>query len=153
MLDKIERDSDRVDFEGRGRSCRCTPRRTRPRARSRTAARCRPRGRGQRRRDRADPLRQLGPRADGPADQAGQEEPGRVRGRAVDRTKRLAKGFRKKINRQIFGDGIGTLATLATSPAAATTFTVDSTQYLKVGQIIDVRTKTTARSRTPATCR
>jgi hypothetical protein len=26
---------------------------------------------------------------------------------------------------------------------AATTFTVDSTQYLKVGQIIDVRTKTT----------
>jgi hypothetical protein len=59
----------------------------------------------------------------------------------TDRTKRLADGFRKKVNRQLFGDGIGTLATLATSPAGATTFTVDSTQYLKVGQIIDVRTK------------
>lgn len=61
----------------------------------------------------------------------------------TDRSKRLAKGFRKKVNRQLFGDGLGTLATLASSPAAATTFTVDSTQYLKVGQIIDVRTKST----------
>lgn len=61
----------------------------------------------------------------------------------IDRGERLAKGFRKKMNRQIFGDQLGTLATLATSPAAATTFTVDATQYLKVGQIIDVRTKTT----------
>jgi hypothetical protein len=55
----------------------------------------------------------------------------------------LAKNMRKGINRQVFGDGLGTLATLATSPAGSTTFTVDSTQYLKIGQVIDVRTKTT----------
>lgn len=61
----------------------------------------------------------------------------------TDRTKRLAMGFKKKVNRQFFGDGFGTIATLATSPAAATTFTVDSVQYVKVGQIIDVRTKAT----------
>jgi hypothetical protein len=56
-------------------------------------------------------------------------------------TDRLAKGMRKAINRQVFGDGTGTLATLATSPAAATTFTVDSTQYLRVNQVVDVLQK------------
>src|SRR5689334_16985383 len=37
----------------------------------------------------------------------------------TDRTKRLGQGFKKKVNRQFFGDGIGTLAILATSPSAA----------------------------------
>lgn len=61
----------------------------------------------------------------------------------VDRTERLAKAFRKKINRQIFGDGVGTLAVLSSSPAGGTTFTVVNKQYLKIGQIIDVRTIST----------
>lgn len=61
----------------------------------------------------------------------------------IDRGERLAKGFRKKINRQVFGDQLGTLAVLSSSPAAANNFTVVSTQYLKVGQIVDVRTITT----------
>jgi hypothetical protein len=58
-------------------------------------------------------------------------------------SKLLAQGMKKRINQQLFGDGLGTLAVLATSPAAAVTFTVNSTQYLKVGQVIDVRTVTT----------
>lgn len=54
-------------------------------------------------------------------------------------TKKLADSMRKNINRQVFGTGIaGTMAVLTSSPAAATTFTVDSTQYLRVGQVIDV---------------
>jgi hypothetical protein len=60
-----------------------------------------------------------------------------------DRTKRMGKALRKKMNVQVFGDGTGVLATLASSPAAATTFTVDSTQYLQIGQVIDVLTKST----------
>jgi hypothetical protein len=56
-------------------------------------------------------------------------------------TDRLAKSMRKNINRQVFGDGTGTLATLATSPAAATTFTVDSTQYLRTNMVVDVLQK------------
>jgi hypothetical protein len=53
-------------------------------------------------------------------------------------TDNLAKSMRKNINRQVFGDGTGLLATLTTSPAAATTFTVDATQHLRINQVIDV---------------
>lgn len=54
-------------------------------------------------------------------------------------TKKLAQSMRKNINRQVFGTGsAGTMAVLTSSPAAATTFTVDSTQYLRVGMLIDV---------------
>lgn len=61
-------------------------------------------------------------------------------------SKLLAKDMKKSINRQIFGDGKGTLALLTTAPAGATTFTVDSVQYLTsqstplVGQYIDIIT-------------
>jgi hypothetical protein len=54
-------------------------------------------------------------------------------------TKKLADSLRKNINRQAYGTGsAGTHAVLASSPAASTTFTVDSTQYLRVGMVIDV---------------
>jgi hypothetical protein len=36
--------------------------------------------------------------------------------------------MRKNLNRQVFGDGTGLIATLTSSPAAATTFTVDASQ-------------------------
>ena len=55
-------------------------------------------------------------------------------------SKRLAQDMKKDINRQIFSDGKGTFTTLTSSPAAATTFTVASTQYLTVGQPIDIAT-------------
>lgn len=53
-------------------------------------------------------------------------------------SKKLAQAMRKNLNRQVFGDGTGLMATLTSSPAAATTFTVDSTQYLRVNMVIDV---------------
>lgn len=55
-------------------------------------------------------------------------------------SKLLAQDMKKSINRQVFGDGKGTLAVLTSSPAAATTFTVDSVQYLQVGMVIDIAT-------------
>lgn len=57
----------------------------------------------------------------------------------IDRSsKKLSLAMRKNLNRQVFGDGTGLIATLTSSPAAATTFTVNSTQYLRVNQVIDV---------------
>jgi hypothetical protein len=49
-------------------------------------------------------------------------------------TDALAKSMRKNINRQVFGDGTGLMATLTSSPAAATTFTVDTSQTLRINR-------------------
>ncbi|MGH3881525.1 MAG: phage major capsid protein, partial [Actinophytocola sp.] len=62
----------------------------------------------------------------------------------LDRSsKKLADSMRKNINRQAFGTGDGVITTLTSSPAAVTTFTVASTQYLRVNQKIDVRNTAT----------
>lgn len=53
-------------------------------------------------------------------------------------SKRLAQDMKKNINRQVFGDGKGTLAGLTSSPAAANSFTVTSTQYLQPGDVVDI---------------
>jgi energy-converting hydrogenase Eha subunit B len=56
-------------------------------------------------------------------------------------TKGLARDMRKQMNRQIFGTGAaGTITALASSPAASNTVTVVSTQYLRVGMPIDIVT-------------
>jgi hypothetical protein len=58
-------------------------------------------------------------------------------------SKKLASSMRKNLNRQVFGDGTGLLATLASSPAASTTVTMTETQYLRVNMVVDVLNKTT----------
>jgi hypothetical protein len=83
MLDKIERDSERVDFEGRRAIMPLhTSQNPSEGSISDGGTLATPGIEGYAGRDHPDPLRQLGPRADGPADQAGEEGPGRVRGRA-----------------------------------------------------------------------
>ncbi len=57
----------------------------------------------------------------------------------------------KDTNRIFYQDGTGTMAVLTTAPAAATTFTVASIQYLNLGDVIDIYTlpstnKATART-------
>jgi hypothetical protein len=54
--------------------------------------------------------------------------------------KKLAQDMKKNINRQVFGNGNGVITTLTSSPAAGTTFTVASTQYMSVGMTIDIVT-------------
>src|SRR3954451_4112202 len=54
--------------------------------------------------------------------------------------KKLAQDMKKNINRQVFGTGNGVITTLTSSPAAGTTFTVASTQYMSVGMTIDIVT-------------
>jgi hypothetical protein len=46
----------------------------------------------------------------------------------------------KDTNRIFYGDGTGTMAVLTSSPAASTTFTVASIQYLNLGDVIDIFT-------------
>jgi hypothetical protein len=50
--------------------------------------------------------------------------------------------LKKDINRQIWGPGDGLLATVAATATTATTITVDSIQYLHIGDPVDVLRKT-----------
>lgn len=54
-------------------------------------------------------------------------------------TKMLAKDMRKDINRQVYGDGTGKLATLTAAGGGGTALTMDSVQYLDVDDPLDVR--------------
>jgi hypothetical protein len=57
--------------------------------------------------------------------------------------KGATKDMKKDINRQVFGTGDGLLATFGTAITTATnTLTVDSIQYLHVGDPVDIRRKT-----------
>jgi hypothetical protein len=57
--------------------------------------------------------------------------------------KGATKDMKKDVNRQVFGTGDGLLATFGTAITTATnTLTVDSIQYLHVGDPVDIRRKT-----------
>lgn len=56
--------------------------------------------------------------------------------------KGAADFMRKDLNRQVFGDGTGLLATVAASNTTTTIQEVDSIQYLHVGDPVDVLRKT-----------
>jgi hypothetical protein len=64
--------------------------------------------------------------------------------RAVDSEMRgLEKDMKSSMNRQVFGDGTGLLATVAASGSGTSTVVVDSTAKLRVGMPIDIIVKTT----------
>lgn len=58
--------------------------------------------------------------------------------------KGATKDMKKDINRQVFGTGDGLLASVAATATTATTLTVDSIQYLHIGDPVDVLRKTDA---------
>jgi hypothetical protein len=63
-------------------------------------------------------------------------------------SKKLAQDLKKNINRQVFGGELvtatgaasGAVTNLTNSPSAATTATVASTQYIRVGDVFDIAT-------------
>jgi hypothetical protein len=57
-------------------------------------------------------------------------------------SKKLAQDMKKNVNRQVFGTGDG-LITALTSGTSTSVFVVASTQYLRVGQPIDVLVRST----------
>lgn len=63
--------------------------------------------------------------------------------RAVDsEMKGVTKDLKADLNRQLYNDGTGVLTTCGTT-SNSTTVTVDSTKYLSVGMIVDIRVKST----------
>ena len=58
--------------------------------------------------------------------------------------KGATKDMKKDINRQVFGTGDGLLASVAATATAATTLTVDSIQYLHIGDPVDIVRRTDA---------
>lgn len=58
-------------------------------------------------------------------------------------TKGMAQDFKKDMNRQIFGEGNGLLATLKATAEETKTLELDSVQYIAVGDPVDVLVKAT----------
>lgn len=56
----------------------------------------------------------------------------------AEEIERIRDDIAKDQNRQVFGDGTGTLASIATAPSASTTVTMDEVKYLHVGMRVDV---------------
>lgn len=62
---------------------------------------------------------------------------------------RLKTDLAKDQNRQVYGDGTGTLATVTTAPGSTQTLTVDDVHYLSVGARIDILQASTLGNATP----
>jgi hypothetical protein len=67
-----------------------------------------------------------------------------------DESKQVAKDLRKDMNRQVFGDGTGLLASVAATATTQVTITLDSVQYIAVGDPVDVLVKSTGATGTGA---
>lgn len=145
MLDKIERDSDHIDHTGRRA---VVPVHT-----------ARNRGRGSRGDNSALPLAGSQTYADAiiairyhyygmeisdPAIEASTSNEGAFLNLLESETKGVARDMRKDINRQVYGDGTGLLATVTGTPAAGASLTIDQgIQYIGVGDPVDVLLKAT----------
>jgi hypothetical protein len=57
-------------------------------------------------------------------------------------TKGVATDLKKDINRQVFGTGDGLLASVVATSTTTTTLAVDSVQYIRVGDVVDVLRRT-----------
>lgn len=57
--------------------------------------------------------------------------------------KGIVETLKRDLNRQLYGDGTGTLALLTVAGAASTTLTVDNTLWFEIGQTVDVLTAAT----------
>ncbi len=61
----------------------------------------------------------------------------------------LSENLNRDLNRQVYGDGTGTLATLTNAPSGGTTFTVDDVHWLEEDFLVDVLTQATLGNPTP----
>jgi hypothetical protein len=61
----------------------------------------------------------------------------------AEEIERIRDDIAKDQNRQVFGDGTGTLAKVASTASASTTVTFDSVKYLHIGMRVDVLTAAT----------
>jgi hypothetical protein len=63
--------------------------------------------------------------------------------RAIDsEMKNMVTGLKRDINRQLFGDGTGTLGKVVGNQTGVNTIVVNSTQYFRVGMLVDIHEST-----------
>ena len=59
----------------------------------------------------------------------------------MDFGRELEEEFKKQLNRQLYGNGEGTLTTVTAGAASTATHTVGNTRHLRVGQVLRIGTK------------
>lgn len=74
--------------------------------------------------------------------QAAKGKPGAIKSIVAQLGEELEMEFKKSLNRQLFGNGEGVLTLINGAASSTATHTVDSTRYLRVGQVLQVGTKT-----------
>ena len=154
MIDQIERDTDHVDFTGRRAIV--------------PVEKSRPRGRGSR--GDGGTLPTAVPESEVDAIipiryhygaieltdalvQQTQSNRGAFVNALDSRVKNMTKFMRKDVNRQVYGTGDGLLASIAATATTTTIHTVDSIQYLHVGDPVDVLRRTDGTTATDSTSR
>lgn len=139
MIDRIERDTTSIDFTGRRAIVPVEKARNRGRG-SRGDGGTLPTAGTDQELDAIIPIRQHYQAielTDSLVEQT-QSNQGAFINALDSRVKNAARFMRKDINRQVFGDGTGLLATLSSTLTTVKTTTVDSIQYLHVGDPVDV---------------
>jgi hypothetical protein len=144
MLDQIERDSDHVDLTGRRAIVPLHTGRNRGRG-GRGAGGTLPNAGRQSYQDAIIKItyQYSGIEVDDAAITASTSNEGAFINILDGETKGCANDLKKDMNRQIFGTGDGLLATLTAETASGKTLTVDSVQYLQVGDPVDLVVKST----------
>jgi hypothetical protein len=61
----------------------------------------------------------------------------------------IKDSLQRDLNRQVYGDGTGTIATLTSAPSGGSTFTVDDSHWLEEDMTVDVLTQATLANTTP----
>lgn len=139
MIDQIERDTESIDFTGRRAIVPVVKSRNRGRG-SRGDGGTLPTAGNQAELDAIIPIRYHYQSIE--LTHALMEQTKSNQGAFVNKldqeVKGAAKDMRKDINRQVFGDGTGLLATLSSTVTTVKTHVVDSIQYLHVGDPVDV---------------
>jgi hypothetical protein len=139
LLDQIERDSDHIDHTGRRAIVPVHTGRNRGRG-SRGDAGTLPVAGAQTWADAIIPIRYhySGIEVSDGAIEASQSNEGAFVNLLDAETKGVAQDIRKDVNRQVFGTGDGVLATVAATATTQATITLDSVQYIAVGDPVDV---------------
>jgi hypothetical protein len=151
MLDQIERDSDHIDLTGRRAIVPLHTGRNRGRG-GRGAGGTLPNAGRQSYQDAIIKItyQYSGIEIDDAAIEASTSNEGAFINILDGETKGCANDLKKDMNRQIFGSGDGLLATLTAETTSGTELTVDSVQYIQVGDPIDVVVKSSGATSTGA---
>lgn len=144
LLDQVERDSDHIDHTGRRAIIPVHTGRNRGRG-SRADAGTLPVAGSQNWADAIVPIRYHYAAievSDG-AIEASTSNEGAFINVLDAETKGAARDLRKDLNRQVFGTGDGVLASIAATATTQQTITLDSVQYIAVGDPVDVLVRST----------